>query len=175
MLHGRAAPVTGIVRAVRGVVEYPIDESAAIQPVGVVCAGGRAAICPHLLKLAPATIPALFVSVAVNCALSCELLLKSMLPQGTKGHKLDELFNKLDASDRTFIKESVVRILSDMGEANAEDNFDEELQKNADTFVAWRYFHESGGNLTYNYQFMYVFQATIKALATTLAKDQTNS
>ena len=63
------------------------------------------------IKNKRSTDTALFVSVAVNCALSCELLLKSMLPQGTKGHKLDELFNKLDASDRTFIKESVVILL----------------------------------------------------------------
>ena len=38
---------------------------------------------------------ALFVSVVVNCSFACELFLKSMLPQNTRGHKLDDLFSAL--------------------------------------------------------------------------------
>ena len=35
----------------------------------------------------------LSVPIAVNCAFSCELFLKSMLPKGIRGHKL---YNDLD-------------------------------------------------------------------------------
>lgn len=38
----------------------------------------------------------LFVSVVVNCSFACELFLKSMLPQNTRGHKLDDLFSALN-------------------------------------------------------------------------------
>ena len=50
----------------------------------------------------------LIVPVAVNCAFSCELLLKSMLPIGTKGHKLyNDLFLKLDTTLANNIKKIV--------------------------------------------------------------------
>lgn len=41
---------------------------------------------------------ALFVPAVVNCSFACELFLKAMLPQNTRGHKLNDLFFSLDAN-----------------------------------------------------------------------------
>ena len=65
---------------------------------------------------------ALVVPTAVNCAFSCELFLKAMLPNGTRGHKLfHELFKKLDLDIAGFVQDSVIHIMIHEGKANKFD------------------------------------------------------
>ena len=58
VLHGGSTPVAYDVLAACHIVEYPIDESTAIHPVGPVGSGGGATCRSDLLNGSPALIPA---------------------------------------------------------------------------------------------------------------------
>ena len=110
---------------------------------------------------------ALVVPTAVNCAFSCELFLKAMLPKGTKGHKLFyELFKKLDSDIAEVVQDNVIRIM--INKYNYKDyskaDFDSDLIKHERTFEDWRYFHE-GKEIGVNLEFMTTLQACLKAAA----------
>ena len=107
----------------------------------------------------------LIVPVAVNCAFSCELFLKSMLSSGTRGHKLNELFDRLDSEIARAIKDGVVKIMQDLVGKYSENDFDADLIANAAAFEEWRYFHEGKKSLSFNIIFMCSFQKCLKAFA----------
>lgn len=108
----------------------------------------------------------LAVPVAVNCSFSCELLLKSMLPIGTHGHGLNDLFAKLTASEQSGIIDGTTQLLRLHKSDYTIENFYSDLIQHDKAFVQWRYFHEKhDGNINFNILFMENFHKTLKALA----------
>lgn len=108
----------------------------------------------------------LTIPVAVNCAFACELFLKSMLPEGTKGHKLKELFNSLEPSLKNNIESIVVHILNDATQDNyLIDNFKHDLNINSNVFNEWRYCHEKTEAISFGVQFMHIFEQCLKTFA----------
>ena len=78
----------------------------------------------------------------VNLALSCELFLKSELPESElgvgSGHNLKILYNKLDDSLKAEVRMSVV------AECGADDEwFYNALDRTAKAFPDWRYYYET--------------------------------
>ena len=113
----------------------------------------------------------LIVPVAVNCAFSCELLLKSMLPINTKGHKLySDLFLKLDMALANSIKKIVVQIIEKTKTGYSDKDFENDLAANEAAFEQWRYFHEGKTSPSFNLAFMSVFQACLKGIAVAASK-----
>lgn len=109
----------------------------------------------------------LFIPVAVNCALACELYLKSLLSACTHGHKLySDLFTKLDTDVAEIIRNSVVTIIQDTNSTYSAVDFEQDLIANEDAFIKWRYFHECERELSFNLSFMSVFEACVKAIST---------
>ena len=109
----------------------------------------------------------LSVPIAVNCAFSCELFLKSMLPKGTRGHKLyNDLFTKLDETSKDAIIDGTVKLIHLKKHDYTINDFYNDLKSCENSFETWRYFHEpKETNLHFNNQFMSCFQETVKALA----------
>ena len=109
---------------------------------------------------------ALIIPVAVNCAFACELFLNSMLPEGTKGHELKELFNSLEPSLKNDIESIVVHILNDTNQDNYSiDNFKHHLNISSNAFTEWRYCHEKTEAISFGVQFMYIFKQCLNAFA----------
>ncbi len=109
----------------------------------------------------------LAVPVAVNCAFSCELFLKSMLPIGTRGHKLySELFTKLDDTSKDAIIDGTLKLIQLKENSYTIENFVDDLKNSESSFETWRYFHESKGTKpSFNNRFMSCFQKAVKSLA----------
>lgn len=109
----------------------------------------------------------LLVPVAVNCAFSCELFLKSMLPVGSRGHKLyNDLFTKLDSQSQDAIIDGTVKLTQLSLNNYTSDNFHKDLEANEKAFEVWRYFHEkNASNPSFNIRFMSNFQEVVKSLA----------
>lgn len=113
----------------------------------------------------------MIVPAAVNCAFSCELFLKSLLPLGTKGHKLyNDLFLKLDTTLANNIKQIVVQIIDKTKKGYSDKDFETDLIANEAAFEQWRYFHEGKASPSFNLAFMSVFQASLKSIAGAEAK-----
>lgn len=102
----------------------------------------------------------LFVPVVVNGSLACELLLKSMLPQNTRGHKLDELFLLLDNNIQENIKTYTINEMKKIISGYCDTDFQNDLAQNNDQFIEWRYFHE-GNAQEANLQFISGFMKAI--------------
>lgn len=107
----------------------------------------------------------LFVPVAVNCAFSCELLMKAMLPVGTRGHKLKELFSALDGVIADSITDAVIELMQKTEQNYSKNDFKRDLTMNDEAFDHWRYFHEGRNSLSFNMKFMDFFQKSLKAFA----------
>ncbi len=73
----------------------------------------------------------LLVPVAVNCLFACELFLKSMLPEGTRGHNLVELLNVLDDVSRNAIIESSIKLMQQHKPDYSKDNFYSDINCNS--------------------------------------------
>lgn len=115
---------------------------------------------------------ALFVPMVVNCAFSCELFLKSMLPAETAGHKLyHQLFKELDIEVSDKIKKSIITVMqTEKSKSYSEEDFECDLKKNENAFPNWRYFHEGKKYCEFDLVFMSTFQKIVKAFA--LEKDK---
>ena len=101
------------------------------------------------------------VPAIVNVAFSCELFLKSMLKDGTKGHLLSELFKEIPDSLREFIKDRMII----NGGLKAEAVFDKRLENISNAFAEWRYFYEdSHDGMTLDYEFLNFFALAMKNL-----------
>ncbi len=96
---------------------------------------------------------ALFVPTVVNCAFACELFMKSMLPQNTRGHKLNDLFASLDGDIQERIRNNTIGKMNNSTQTYSEVDFQSDLTNNGNIFAEWRYFHEGNSN-TVNYQFI---------------------
>lgn len=109
----------------------------------------------------------LAIPAAVNCAFSCELFLKSMLPIGTRGHKLyNELFNKLDNISKDAIIDGTLKLIQLKENNYTIDNFYNDLIASENSFDTWRYFHEPKETKpNFNNRFMSCFQKAVKSLA----------
>lgn len=109
----------------------------------------------------------LAVPVAVNCAFSCELFLKSMLPIGTRGHKLyNDLFTKLDDTSKDAIIDGTLKLIQLKENTYTIDDFYNDLKACENSFEIWRYFHEpKETNPNFNNRFISCFQEALKALA----------
>ena len=117
----------------------------------------------NVLKGKPAWDATLLVPVVVNGSLACELFMKSMLPQGTRGHKLEELFALLDNALQEKIKQFTIAEMKKGNAAYSETEFQNDLDGNNDVFIEWRYFHE-GNSHSVNYQFVGAFLKSIFAV-----------
>ncbi len=84
----------------------------------------------------------LAVPVAVNCSFSCEMLLKSMLPIGTRGHGLNDLFTQLTTSEQSGIVDGTIQLLRLHKTDYTTENFYSDLNHHDKAFIQWRYFHE---------------------------------
>lgn len=107
----------------------------------------------------------LFVPVAVNCAFSCELFMKAMLPAETRGHELKKLFNLLDSTIASGIKDEVIKMMQEAEPNYSENDFENDLTANDEAFDHWRYFHENKRSPSFNMKFMYCFQKCLKVFA----------
>ena len=111
----------------------------------------------------------LFVPVAINCTLSCELFLKAMLPIGTEGHKLyNDLFKKLKELNEPLansIQDCVIQIMKEKVNDYSQTSFENDLTSHERAFIDWRYFHEGKKSLNFDLQFMYALEACLKQLA----------
>lgn len=103
---------------------------------------------------------ALFVSVVVNCSFACELFLKAMLPQNTRGHKLDELFSALDNTIQENIKMRTIDEMKKTTSGYCDTDFQNDLTQNSNKFAEWRYFHE-GNSQSANLEFISRFMKAI--------------
>lgn len=89
------------------------------------------------------------VPAITNMAFSCELCLKSLLPEGTRGHRLKELFLLLSHEQQTEIGNCL------KGEFRLSDSqFDDKLDLIDNSFVEWRYIIEARNRITGEYSFM---------------------
>ena len=107
----------------------------------------------------------LFVPVAVNCAFSCELFMKAMLPVGTRGHELKKLFSLLDGVIASGITDGVIKMMQETEPNYSKNDFENDLTTNDEAFDHWRYFHEGRNSPSFNMKFMYFFQKCLKAFA----------
>lgn len=98
----------------------------------------------------------LFVTVVVNCSFACELFIKSMLPKGTKGHKLDELFALLDSDIQERIRNLTICEMKRENSVYCSADFQRDLYDNSNKFAEWRYFHEKN-TCSANLQFVSSF------------------
>lgn len=89
---------------------------------------------------------ALVVPIAVNGAFACELFMKSMLPNDTRGHKLEELFALLENDFQEEINNLTVKKMKKGSAGYCDLNFYNDLMQNSNVFAEWRYFHEGNTN-----------------------------
>lgn len=87
---------------------------------------------------------ALLVSVAVNGAFASELYMKSLLPEGTKGHDLKSLYDMFDDELKAQIKSRTVANMKANPEVKEYDDlkFDTDLSNMGKSFVEWRYLYQ---------------------------------
>ena len=107
----------------------------------------------------------LFVPVAVNCAFSCELFMKAMLPVGTRGHELKKLFSLLDGVIASGITDGVIKMMQETEPNYSKNDFENDLTTNDEAFDHWRYFHEGRNSPSFNMKGMYLFQKCVKSFA----------
>jgi len=93
---------------------------------------------------------AIMIPSTVILALSIELGIKALLYKKdnnlTKGHKIDELYSKLDQYRKDRISKYTCSHLK------IDDNkFSELFLKNNSTFIDWRYFFEKDNNVDYGF------------------------
>ena len=72
---------------------------------------------------------ALFVPAVVNCSFACELFIKAMLPQNTRGHKLNDLFVLLDTDIQERIKNKTVEKMKNSIQTYSATEFQTEDRK----------------------------------------------
>ena len=89
---------------------------------------------------------ALFVPAIVNRAFACELFMKSMLPKNTRGHKLQDLFDALDADIQNEIRNKTVEEMKQISKSYGDIEFQNDIITNGNIFAEWRYFHEGNVN-----------------------------
>lgn len=94
-----------------------------------------------LKVLAQAMIPAIALK-----AFSCELALKALIAKSGKvvdrEHRLNELYKKIDDSDKSAISQAVIQNMKDRDENYSDAEFQRDLSEAAMVFVDWRYFYE---------------------------------
>lgn len=111
----------------------------------------------------------LFFPVATNLAFACELFLKSMLPDGTHGHNLRELFSQLDNNLQNAIKKFTISTMQKRDKKKVYSNADfvNYISNNEMSFVEWRYFYENNAK-TFNLEFMKCFCEALLEISTRL-------
>ena len=112
---------------------------------------------------------ALLVSIAVNGAFASELYMKSMLPDGTRGHELSKLYDQLPPDVQDDIKTRTVtnmRTLAGVKEYE-ESQFDIDLVNMGNSFVDWRYFYQNNPKNA-SPQFYKALMMAVRTVATEL-------
>ena len=94
---------------------------------------------------------ALMIPAVVNGALACELYMKSMIKPRPRGHKLDELYGKLEAGIQQLIKSMMVNVGKSRDSSYNEAKFMSQLKDYGDTFIEWRYFYEGSPEIYTNF------------------------
>lgn len=103
---------------------------------------------------------ALVVPISVNGAFACELFMKSMLANDTRGHKLEELFALLEDELQEEIKNLTVEKMKRSSVEYCDSNFYSDLMQNSNIFAEWRYFHEGHTN-SLGFHFILLFLRSI--------------
>lgn len=106
----------------------------------------------------------LVVPIIVNASFACELFLKSVLPDGTHGHALNELFTCLDQKGQDEIIEYTKSAMKRSNSNYTKEQFLKDLNDSSRYFVSWRYFHEGHG-LDANLQFIVNFLDALAQMA----------
>ena len=83
-----------------------------------------------------------------------------MLPQNTRGHKLDDLFSALDDTIQEHIKMRTIDEMKKITSGYCDIDFQNDLTQNSNKFAEWRYFHE-GNTQTANLEFISQFMKSI--------------
>jgi len=99
------------------------------------------------------------IPATVLTAFTAELSLKTLLDQkqniSVKGHDLKKLFEKVDTSTRTLIKNKTIDKLD-----ISSDQFEDLINNNKNAFAETRYLHEKASH-NMNIQFLEVFCESI--------------
>lgn len=106
----------------------------------------------------------LVVPIIVNASFSCELFLKSMLPDGAQGHELDKLFSSLNQDCQNEIMTYTGVIMKLSNPDYMPEQFWRDLRSSSNNFVEWRYFHE-GNSQKANLQFITTFLDVLTQVA----------
>lgn len=114
---------------------------------------------------------ALLVSIAVNGSFASELYLKSILPDGTRGHALDKLYTQLPIEIQNEIKLRTVANMTTLPGVKkySEHKFESDIVTMGNSFVDWRYFYQNNPKNS-SPQFYKAFMVAIRTIVTE-AKD----
>lgn len=112
---------------------------------------------------------ALVVPAMVNGAFACELFLKSLLNEATRGHKLySDLFCKLDQTSQQLVESVFTEVYrNETGVTMTTEQFTSEFKAIERTFEELRYFYETKENSklkVYNIGFMNVLVSSLRGI-----------
>lgn len=104
----------------------------------------------------------LIIPCIINSAFACELLMKSMIKDKVRTHDLKKLFELMDSDTQKIIKNKVIENMRKFDKTYIDENFKNDLIKNSNVFIEWRYFYEKrDDSLQVNYQFISYFLKSI--------------
>ena len=111
----------------------------------------------------------LIIPAMVNGAFACELFLKSLFKKEVRGHKLGEIFTKLEREDKNTYDLIVYRCISALNSSDNkkydETTFVNELNTFSNSFVEIRYFYENNPNSkNYNLKFIDIFISVLESI-----------
>ncbi len=110
----------------------------------------------------------LIIPAMVNGAFACELFLKSLFTNEVHGHKLDELFSKLEKEDKNIYDLIVSRCIISLNASSNNKKYDDsafinELNTVSNLFVEIRYFYEpTQHSKSYNIDFIEVLVGVLE-------------
>lgn len=108
----------------------------------------------------------LVCSATVNGALACELYMKSMLEERTRGHDLLELFRKLSLFEQTIIRgKTIINMMNFIEKNYGEKDFYADLKMMRNGYVDWRYYYEHESTRT-SPMFYKAFMIALRETAT---------
>lgn len=96
------------------------------------------------------------VLLSFSIELALKVLIKQLTGKDVKGHRLDELLNKLPQDKKSHIRDQVKIELN-----KNDEEFNMLVDRNNNGFVDWRYFYEKSGN--FDLQFMKILLREIKS------------
>ena len=85
-----------------------------------------------------------------------------MIKDKVRTHDLKKLFELMDSDTQKIIKNKVIENMRKFDKTYIDENFKNDLIKNSNVFIEWRYFYEKrDDSLQVNYQFISYFLKSI--------------